>query len=359
MLAFSIKLQASKLLVYRTPDPATAAMQFSAGEALPQISLHSLLLQDALDWTAQPDLLESLATDRHFVVEVESDGGTWLRFGDDQLGVRPEPLSEFTADYRVGNGRAGNVGAEAIAHLISADATLKQAVSLVRNPLPAGGGDEPETVEQVRAYAPMAFRSQERAVTEADYAAVTERYPGVLRAVATFRWTGSWHTVYITVERSGGLPVDAAFKQALIGFVERFRMAGYDLEVDGPRYVSMLIEMQVCVLPDYFREDVKAALLAIFNDRLLANGQRGVFYPDNFSFGQTVYLSPLIAAAQTVTGVASVQVQTFQRQDAQGHDPKPLANGKLDIGRLEIARCANDPNFAERGVFTLTLGGGK
>ena len=64
-----------------------------------------------------------------------------------------------------------------------------------------------------------------------------------------------------------------------------------------------------------------------------------------------------LATAQAVEGVQSVAVTTFQRQGTP--DPQPLAARKLELGRLEIARCANDPNFAERGLFTPTLGGGK
>jgi predicted phage baseplate assembly protein len=227
----------------------------------------------------------------------------------------------------------------------------------VRNPLAAEGGFEPESVAQVRAYAPEAFRTQERAVTEADYAEVTERHPGVQRAVATFRWTGSWHTVFITVDRLGGLPVDGEFEDSVRAHVERYRMAGHDLEIDGPLFVALEIDMYVCVEPDYFREDVKGELLDLFSRRALGDGRVGMFHPDNFTFGQTVYLSPLIAAAQAVQGVMSVQVDKFQRQGRP--DNKALAVGKLELGRLEIARCDNDPNFAERGVFHLLLGGGK
>ena len=72
------------------------------------------------------------------------------------------------------------------------------------NPLPAVGGQDPESLEDVRQRAPVAYRVQERAVTPADYAEVTERYPEVQRAAATFRWTGSWHTVFLTVDRSAG-----------------------------------------------------------------------------------------------------------------------------------------------------------
>ena len=115
--------------------------------------------------------------------------------------------------------------------------------------------------------------------------------------------------------------------------------------------------MSVCVKPDYFRSDVKRALLEVFSNRILPDGRRGVFHPDNFSFGQPVYVSRLYAAAQAVSGVASVHISMFQRQGEP--DAKPLDDGKLSLGRLEIARLDNDPNFPERGVFFLNLAGGK
>ena len=49
---------------------------------------------------------------------------------------RPPALSVFDATYRVGNGAAGNVGAEAIAHLFSADSGLRGAVKRCAIPCP-------------------------------------------------------------------------------------------------------------------------------------------------------------------------------------------------------------------------------
>ena len=128
-------------------------------------------------------------------------------------------------------------------------------------------------------------------------------------------------------------------------------MAGHDLEIDTPRYVPLEIAMFVCVKPDYFRSDVEAALLEIFSSGTLADGRKGFFQPDFFTFGQTVYLSPLYAAAQAVAGVASVEIT---RLPAPGlPETSGLTNGFLTMNRLEIARLENDPNFAERGIFTL------
>src|SRR5207302_6245459 len=59
------------------------------------------------DWTARFDLLESSGDDRHFVVEMTDDRRAVLRFGDDDMGRRPEAATRFRASYRVGNGKKG------------------------------------------------------------------------------------------------------------------------------------------------------------------------------------------------------------------------------------------------------------
>jgi hypothetical protein len=338
---------------YDPTAPAAAALALPTRGVVPRITLESTLNLDSATWRPQRDLLNSGPAATEFVAEVETDGRATLRFGDDEHGARPNGGTSFTATYRVGNGTAGNIGAEALTHIV----TPHTEVIGVRNPLAATGGTEPESIEDARKNAPEAFRVQQRAVTPADYAEVTERSDEVQRAAATFRWTGSWHTVFITADRREGLPVDAPFEERIRDHVEPFRMAGYDLEVDGPLFVPLEIEMEVCVHPDYFRSDVKAALLEMFSSRRLAGGRRALFHPDNFTFGQPVYLSPLYAAAQKVDGVASVHITRFQRQGID--DPLPLEEGELTLDRLEIARLDNDPNFAEHGVFTLTVGGGK
>lgn len=332
---------------------ASTTMQWSVRDLLPAITLRGMLDSETSEWQPRRDLLASDDEATDFVTEIEHDGTVYLRFGDGEHGRLPSPGTAFTAHYRVGNGTAGNVGADALWHIVSSDAGIVG----VRNPLPAQGGIDPETVEAVRQRAPAAFRTQERAVTEADYAAVTERDRRVQRAAATLRWTGSWHTVFISVDPLGGQTIDANLETSLVANLERFRMAGHDVEINGPIYVSLELEMRVCVRPDYFRSEVRQALEDLFSNRVLPDGRRGLFHPDDFSFGQSVYLSRLYAAAQSVAGVASVHITTFKRRGSV--DNSAIATGVLRLGRTEIAQLDNDRNFAERGVFRLTLGGGK
>jgi hypothetical protein len=343
----------SQRIAFDPDAAATAALMWRMEDTLPQIVLSGTLGSVTEPWQPECDLLNSDAAAREFVVEVEYDGSAALRFGNDVHGRRPETDTIFSAIYRVGNGRAGNVGAEAIAHVVNLDVNIQA----VRNPRSARGGTDMEDAATVRRRAPQAFRRQERAVTPEDYAEVTERHPDVARAAATLRWTGSWHTVFITVDREGGLPVDADFETEIGRHVDRYRMAGHDTEFNDPIYVSLEIGLLVCVKPDYFRADVKAGLLEVLGNGVLPDGRRGLFHPDNLSFGQTVYLSKLYAAARQVTGVASINATVFQRQGVA--DTSYLADGFMHLARLEIPRLDNDANFPEHGVLRFELFGGK
>lgn len=335
-------------VLFDPESSASTSLSQKINTTIPAVRLH----ENGELWTARRDLLSSDRFAREFIVEMEDDGLAYLRFGDDVLGRRPSVASPLKATYRIGNGSAGNVGAEAIAHVI----TTQRGITSVRNPMPARGGIDPELIEQVRLYAPQAFRIQERAVTEADYAMAAQRYPGVQKAMATLCWTGSWYTIFIMVDRKGGKPVNMDFKKRLCTFLERFRLAGYDLEIDGPLFVPLDIILTVCVNPGYFCNDVKRVLLETFSNRNLPDGRNGFFHPDNFTFGQSVFLSQIVAAAMKVPGVTWVKPTRFQRW---GHDShRELDEGSIIFGRLEIARLDNDPNYPENGKIEFEMEGG-
>ncbi|CCG04027.1 putative baseplate assembly protein [Blastococcus saxobsidens] len=335
------------------PDaPAAAAVRSDPATTRPELTPTSTLEADSTEWTAVPDLLDSGAEDPHLVAEVEADGSCHLRFGAHGHGRPPRVAEAFSGTYRVGNGVEGNVGTDAVGHVVTLDAR----VAGVRNPLPAYGGTAPETIAQVRRRAPEAFRTQQRAVTPADYERVAVAMPGVQRAAAEMRWTGSWHTVFLTVDPAGETVLDAALEKRLREHVEPFRAAGHDLEVDGPRFVALELELEVCVAPEYFRADVRRRLGARFSAVEAGDGSRGLFHPDSFTFGQPVHLSPVLAAASAVPGVESVRARVFGRLGSPS--PLGLQDGRLLMGRLEVARLENDPDFPEHGVLRLVLHGG-
>lgn len=346
-------------------------------------------------WTAQPDLLESGPDDAHFVVEVDDGGYAHLRFGNGDEGMTPPAAAVFTAAYRVGNGVAGNVGAGAIRKLVFRSVTDPGVSLAPRNPLPVVGGLMWETMAEVRQFAPYAFRDVlERAVTAADYATLavdnarrreelleqaTARqgsktltlpdiclapFQSLQNARGALRWNGSWYEAMVMVDPLGSETTSAATLQEITTYLEPYRRIGHDLRVSGAQYLSLDLGLSVCVKPGFVQADVGAALKTLLGTGVLANGAPALFNPNSLTFGQGVYLSPIIAACQSVAGVMEVQVTRLAAyipgKAPPGAKPDDVPTGwVLPIGPFEIARLDNNPNAPANGRLTLVLRGGR
>jgi hypothetical protein len=394
-------------------------------QAVPRINLTGTLTQPdgssaETTWTPKPDLLESEPNDLNFVVEVDDDGFGHLRFGNGDEGRMPDAGTTFTADYMIGNGKTGNVGADTIVHLV-----LRQPAALPgnpepRNPLPASGGIDPEPVAEVKMFAPYAFADVlERAITGDDYAmlaadngrrledrpslfalppadqpsiaapelegidprAALEEEPGessllppdicttpftrLQNAKGSLRWNGSWYEALVALDPLGSEASPPELLAEITAYLEPYRRIGHDLAVAGADYVGIDLAVSICVMANYERAHVEAALLDVFSDRVLPDGSLGFFNPDNLTFGEGVYVSRIIAAAQAVAGVMEVTLNRLERYEIGNPAAVTRASrneipsgGVLALGAFEIARLDNDPNHPENGRLTLSLRGG-
>ena len=358
-----------KLLNARSLGPASGAIRQDVRASLAAVGvchvpsdddeLRKHLGDERACWETRRSLLESGPRERHFVAEMDDEGRAHLRFGDGENGGSPEPGEHVRATYRIGNGPSGNVGADSIRYVVFRNKFGGVSMT-ARNPLPARGGTAPESVADVKALAPGAVRKDlQRAVIAEDYAKLAERGrpDKVQRAAANLNWAGSWYEMRTHVDPRGTEELSPALLSEIEGSLHRYRRIGHDLATAGARYVPLDVAVEVCVLPHYLRAHVRAALSEVFSTRALAGGRRGLFHPDNLTFGGSVFLSQLVAAAQSVEGVESVRVKRMQRlfEEPKGE----LESGVLFIGPLEVARLDNDPNYPEHGQLVLDLRGGR
>jgi predicted phage baseplate assembly protein len=353
---------------------ASGAMKQSPREALPVVEVNNEPSSQQEDqtgntdydegdehWVPVPNLLESGAQDRHFVAEIDNEGFAHLRFGNGELGRQPSPNSLLRATYRRGNGKAGLVGPESISHIVFRKIAVLSGIKLsARNPLPAEGGVDPEPLVEAKLFAPGTFRRDlQRAITSDDYARLAERSGSttVQKAAASLRWAGSWYEMQVAIDPLFTEDAGQALLDEIKDSLYRYRRIGHDLAVQPARYVPLEIELTVCVLPHYLSGHVKAALQDVFSNRVLPNGKRGLFHPDNLTFGDDIYLSKLVAAAQAVEGVESVTMVKLNRFGEAPQDE--IRNGVLPLSPLEVARLDSDPNFPERGKLVLNVRGGR
>lgn len=335
---------------------ATGFLTPNSSAAVPQISLVS---SDNAMWSPLPDLLSSDDTQTVFVVEVERNGSAFLRFGDNQYGQAPETGLSFLATYRIGNGAIGNIGRDSLGHVVLPPVFTSppDSISSVRNPLAAAGGVDAEDMNHIVQYAPFSYQSQLRCVTASDYGQAATQSKAIREARGTLRWTGSWYTAFVSIDPATALTTSLVHDTT--GRLNQLRMMGTDLAVEGAKIVGLRIEMEICVSSDHFQGEVYDALLRVFVTGDSCSGQNGLLNAANFSFGETVYTSPFIAAAQAVEGVLSATMTSFSRMDAPDGGIDGVAQGYLTMGRLEIPHCDNDPNHLDHGIFLLHMDGGK
>ena len=91
---------------------------------------------------------------------------------------RPSLGDKIRVFYRVGGGANTNIIKKAINTTVTIESDLTQDVTQLKfiNPSAATGGEDEESTEHAKEYAPLTVRAQERTVNEEDYSTIGDRY---------------------------------------------------------------------------------------------------------------------------------------------------------------------------------------
>jgi predicted phage baseplate assembly protein len=334
---------------------ACAAMTQDPRAALPVVELTSTGSVTQL-WEAALDLIDVGSTTPSVVADVDDSGSTTLR-----VSPPPDPGAEVFAHYLVGNGTSGNVVAESINAVLwvgpTGGETALGPVLTVRNPLPTSGAAEPEAVSEAKLAIPGSYLlSQGRALTAEDYANLAEGIPGVRRAVAEIRFSGTRYLVEVAIQPTIGEFPDSALVDSVGSALCASRRIGHTVTVGGPRLRPLEIHLDVNLEGTAFRRSVYGDLMRLLSSGWLASGAPALYNPAVLDFGQTIYASQILAAVQQVGGVASVALTRF---GFVGDPITALVPGTLALGALEMGQLENDPSTPSRGYAIVTLRGGR
>jgi hypothetical protein len=205
--------------------------------------------------------------------------------------------------------------------------------------------------------APQAFQAvQFRAVLAKDYEAAAQTLPWVQKACTSFRWTGSWMTVFTAVDPLGSEEISVDEEIGLVELLNRYRLAGYESYAPPPDYVSIDLRVEVCAETGWQNGDVEAGVLDALGSSTRPEGGTGFFFADRFTFGTPLYRSRLEAAIQNVPGVLGVHAIAYrQRGTFAGFRNLPEI---ITPAPSQILRVDNDPSWPERGTIRVLAEGG-
>ena len=287
-------------------------------------------------------------------IDYASGAGFTIRFGDGEFGSMPHKETIFRITYRLGNGKRSNLPAGSLKFF---EKDYNNLVEAVTNPLPSENGIDPQTPAEVRKLAPDVFRSiTYRAVRPEDYAEAAERLSWVQRAGATFRWTGSWLSAFVTPDPKDSVTVSKAQQTELMNQLNRFRQAGREAHTLNPVFANIDLEIKICVATNAYRGEVEAGVREALLGKKGIRSHKGFFSPDNFTFGTPLDRSRLEADIQDVPGVNAVKGMLFRRRG--WFDWRDFAELSYKVDKNEIIRIENDPLHPERGSLKLTMEGG-
>ena len=233
-------------------------------------------------------------------------------FNSTALGEIPKPNTTLFIRYRVGGGAGANIGSNTINSIGFTEmvingptATNNQAVrnSLrVNNPVPAFGGADDPSIEEVRYMTKYNFASQNRAVTIKDYVATIFKMPGKFGVPFRMQVAENQNKVEFAIlglDSTGKLDNSSTntLKENMATWLADYRMINdYVLIRDG-KIINLAFQIDLYTDKAFNQGE-------IVNNTI--NTVKDYFDIKKWQMGQNIFMAQLVEAVNNVAGVLNV-----------------------------------------------------
>lgn len=263
---------------------------------------------DGVEWQEAQSFYDQPRDARIFVTREDEHGVTHVMFGDGIEGARlPSGSGNVVATYRYGSG-AQSPAAGTLNVVVKPLPGLKK----ILDPLPVGGGADPDPPDQIRRYAPDSVLTFGRAISVHDYEVIAAQAPGVARARAYWSWSPELQRALPTVYVGDDGNALRAARDALAGADDPNR----PLAVQAAHPVELLFWLGLEADPAYVWDDVKARVLTA-----LADPAVGLLGSGRVRIGASLFRSRIAAACLAVPGAVAIhELGIYTYSEADGWD---------------------------------------
>ena len=247
------------------------------------------------------------------------------KINNSSLGVIPPTSNTLYVRYRVGGGEGSNIGPNTITTLGVIDSVsngsdsqinriVKDSIE-VNNPIPALGGKEQPSIDEIRNLIRYNFASQNRCVTIKDYQSRVSLMPG--KFGVPFR-SGIWeernkiNVSILALDSNGKITSEAtsALKQNIAEYLADFRMINDYVTIKNGRVINLGIEADLFVEKTIPKGDIISGVISTITKYLDIN---------KWDMGDNIYLSQLVENINNVGGVLNVtDLRVFNKVNENG-----------------------------------------
>lgn len=280
-----------------------------------------------------------------------------LRIGDfintTAMGEIPKVGTTMYIRYRTGGGSTGNVGANTLTargaytmDVTGPNSQINQRVKSslkVNNPVPAFGGADAPSTEQIKKMVRYNFSSQNRAVTLKDYVVLIDKMPGTFGIPFRNNVSERQNKIDIAViglDSQGKLSNSSTntLKENIASWLADYRMINdYVLTRDG-KVFDLAFDIDIFIDKAFSRGEVIAGVI---------DSVQKYFKVQDWDMGDNIYLSQLIENINNVGGVLNVIDFKIFNKTGTPYSSNVTTQEISDLSTLEINLTEDFTLFAE------------
>jgi len=277
--------------------------------------------------------------------DITKDTGFEAQIGDflnnTALGEIPKAGTTLFVRYRVGGGVDSNLGANVLKEVGNVNMTVDgpraeinrsvRTSLVVNNPIPALGGIDQMSIEQIRKLISYNFSAQERCVTVRDYLTQITKIPGKFGApfrVNVYEEQNKVKIKILALNEDSKLDNTSTLtlKQNIAEYLTEFRMLNDYVEVSDGRIINLQFKIDLFIDEAFNKSEIIASVISTVTDFMSI---------DNRQMNENIYLGQLTESINNVSGVLNViSVKIFNKVGEGKYSLNETSQEILNTGEI-------------------------
>jgi hypothetical protein len=277
------------------------------------------------------------------------------------LGVTPTANRTMFIQYRTGGGANTNIGPNVLTSLGIADITVGGPAAAmntsvrnsirVNNPIPAIGGKNEPSVEEIRNLVRYNFSSQNRAVTIKDYQTRIALMPGefgVPFRCGVFEEQNKIKIYTITLDANGKLSNQSTstLQKNIATYLSDYRMINDYIEISNAKVINLGFEVDLVVDKQFPQGQIITEAI---------NSITTYFDVSKWNLGDDIYLGKLNETINNIAGVLNVvEIRVYNKVGGASYSANQIAQPYIDEETRQIDLLGEYKLFGEpNGMFEI------
>lgn len=277
------------------------------------------------------------------------------------LGITPTANRTMFVKYRTGGGSSTNIGPNTLTTLGIADIIVNGQSSAmnnsvrnsirVNNPIPALGGKDVPSIEELRNLVRYNFSAQNRAVTIGDYQTRIALMPGEFGTpfrCSVFEEQNKIKIYTMGLSSSGTLTNQSTttLQNNVATYLSDYRMINDYIEVSNGKIINLAFEVDLVVDKQYPQTQIMTEVI---------NTIKSYFDINKWNMGNDIYLGQLLESINKISGVLNVvDIRVYNKVGGANYSTNQISQPYINDETRQIDLLGEFKLFGEpNGMFEI------